>query len=172
MYVDLELSETGDLLFMEKPEELQPQKITFNLSNTSAQKLSINFYDVEKVKHNSNNYLKVEFFIKKSSSNTIAMTCTNQKEKVQLIILKLKACLGELPERSSFGSKLSSYKHQNINDKTLKELETYLESILEKDIPAVTVKAVPFIDYDIYKQSVVISVFSNQNLLLDYKIER
>lgn len=173
MYVDLTLSETGDLSFEEKPVDLQPQKIKFNLSNTKAQKICFAFQNIETVKHNSNNYLKVEFVIDKSKPNIIASICSDDIAKAQLITLKLKTCLGDLPERLSFGAKLSSFKHENINSSTLISLEKYLESILADDIFAVSVKATPVIDYNNgYKQTVQLDIFSNQQLLLDYKIER
>lgn len=173
MIVDLSINETGDLLFIEKPDSLQPQLITFNISQTKAQKVSINFYDVETVKHNSNNYLKVDFFINKSKSKILASTCVEDEQLQQLITLKIKACLGELPERNDFGSKISMFKHENINDIIITSLEKYLESILADDIMAVSVKATPMIDYtDGYRQVININIFSDEKLLLDYKLER
>lgn len=173
MNVDLSINETGDLLFMEKPDSLQPQKISFSLSHSKAQKISINFYDVETVKHNSNNYLKIEFFIDKSKPNIIASTCVDEESLRQLIALKIKTCLGELPERSDFGSKLTLFRHESITDSILKSLEKYLEAILANDILAVSVQATPEVDYNNgYKQSININIFSNEKLLLDYKLER
>lgn len=173
MLVDLALTETGDLLFMEKPDDLKPQKILFNLTQTNTQKIAINFNDVKKVKHNSNSYLSIEFFIDKSLSKMMAVMLTEKQEKAQLITMKLKACLGELPERLEFGSKLSLFRHENINDSTIKSLERYLESILDKDILSVKVQAIPHIDYNNgYKQVIKINVFSSDNLIVEYKVER
>lgn len=172
MYIDFKLNDTGDLLFMEKPDSLQPQKISFNLSKTKTQKITFNIYDAEEISHNSNRYLKVQFFINKSKPKIIAVTCNDKDEKIQLISLKLKTCLGDLPQRIDFGSKLSLYKHENINSKSLKSLETYLKSILDNDIDALSIQVNPIIDYENgYKQTVQIDIFSNEELLLNYKIE-
>lgn len=173
MLLDLALTNTGDILFQEKDENNQPQKIIFNYSKTCSQKISFNIYDVESTKHDSNNYLKVDFFIDKNNPKSMAVTYSDSEAKAQLITLKLKTCLGELPERSNFGSKLSSFRHQNINDTNLKSLEKYLESILSNDISNVSVKADVYIDYNNgYKQTVNLSIFSDDSILLQYKIER
>lgn len=172
MYIDFKLNDTGDLLFMEKSDTLQHQKISFNLSKTKSQKITFNIYDSKEVFHNSNQYLKAQFIINKNKPKVIALTCNDKEEKIQLITLKLKTCLGDLPQRKDFGSKLSLYKHENINSKLLESLEIYLKSILDNDIAALSIQATPIIDYENgYKQTVQIDIFSNDELLLNYKIE-
>ena len=173
MIVDLLLSETGDLLFSEQSEESKPQKISFNISKTKAQKVSMSFLDVETVKHSSNNYLKVNFFINNNKPKMIANTNIDTDADILLIALKLKTALGELPERQDFGSKMAMFKHNNITAVNLKTLEIYLKQLLKEDIAAVNVKATPIIDFDNgYKQTVKVEIYSDSNLLLDYKIER
>lgn len=172
MYVDFEIDDNGDLMFLEKNNH-KPQKISFNLTNTNTQKIAINFFDFQPTTHRSNNYLKLEFFIDNDKSKNNAKIVTNEDALAQLIALKLKTTLGTLPQRTSFGSKLSTFKHQNLDDASLKNLRIYLTSLLKDDIPNVNVEVKPYIDYNNgYKQTVNIAVYSSNKLLLEYKVER
>lgn len=172
MYVDFEIDDSGDLIFSEKNNN-KPQKFSFNLTKTKTQKIAINFIDFSTVPHNSNNYLKIEFFIDNNKDKNIANIITNDNALAQLIILKLKTTIGTLPERLKFGSKLSTFKHQNLDDSSLKNLKVYLTAALSNDVPNVSVEVSPFIDYNnCYKQTVNIAVYSSNKLLLEYKVER
>lgn len=172
MYVDFQLDDSGDLMFAEKNSN-RPQRVSFNLTNTRTQKIAINFFDCDTVNHNSNNYLKIEFFIYNNKPKNNASIITSDDALAQLIMLKLKTTLGTLPERPTFGSKLSTFRHQNLDEKSLKNLKVYLTSIFQDDIPNVNVEVNPFIDYNNgYKQTVNIAVYSSNKLLLDYKVER
>lgn len=172
MYVDFQIDDSGDLLFTEKNNN-KPQKVSFNLTHTRTQKIAINLFDCETINHKNNNYLKVEFFIDNDKPKNIANIVTGDDSLAQLITLKLKTTLGTLPERLTFGSKLSTFKHQNLDDSSLKNLRVYLTSILENDIPNVNVDVQPFIDYNNgYKQTVNIAVYNSNKLLLEYKVER
>lgn len=172
MYVDFEIDDSGDLLFSEKSNN-KPQKISFNLTDTKTQKIAINFFDCQPVSHKNNNYLKVEFFIDNDKPKSIANIVTEDNALAQLITLKLKTTLGTLPQRLNFGSKLSTFKHQNLDESSLKTLRVYLNSILQNDIPNVNVDVQPYIDYkNGYKQTVNIAVYSSNKLLLEYKVER
>lgn len=173
MIVDLALNDSGDLLFTEKTDDLLPQRIAFNFSDTNTQKVSFAFTDVSEVIHNSNNYLRIEFMINKDESKMKAVIHTEEDALVQLINLKLNTCLGDLPQRLTFGSKLSLFKHENINSSILIQMEKYIQAILSEYIYGIKVKAIPVISYDNgYKQVVEISIYNDSELLLTYDIER
>lgn len=173
MYVDFELNSIGDIVFDDDIEKSYPQKVSFNMSHTSSQKVSINIYDGQSTHHNTCNYLKVEFFIDNKKANSSTKILCDNNAKAQLIALKLKTTLGELPERKEFGTKLSIFRHEILDDNSLKALGNYVKAVLEKDVPNIAVNIRPIIDYNNgYKQTVVIDIYSGSNLMLDYKIER
>lgn len=173
MYVDFELNSTGDLSFEENIERSKPQKISFVTTKTSTQKVCINFIESEAVTHNSNNYLKVEFFIDNYKPKNSAVIVQDDLAKAQLIALKLKTTLGELPNRKEFGSKLSIFRHDVLDEPSMRLLENYLKTCLKDDIPNLNVVVKPYIDYiNGYKQTVMIEIFSSNKILLNHKIER
>ena len=66
MFADFSLTDSGDLLIIEKPESIQIQKISFNISNFKTQKINFNIYNtpeeveylVEKLNERVSAYLK------------------------------------------------------------------------------------------------------------------
>lgn len=170
MYVDFEIDDSGDLVFSEKKEN-EPQKISFNCTNFKAQKLAINFNNYNEIKNNSG--ISIHFVLNNNKNKYLANILTEEDATIQLIANKLKTTLGTLPERLNFGSKLSTFRHQNINDSNLKNLRLYLISLLSEDVPNIDIDIQPFIDYDNgYKQTVNITVYSSNKLLLEYEVER
>lgn len=170
MYVDFEIDNNGDLVFEEKKNT--SQKISFNISNSSSQKVSFSLFNFSTSKHNSNNYLSVEFLIDRLKDKSLSKAVKGENALAQLIELKLKTTLGTLPERIDFGSKMSLFKHKNINEKSLNELKAYLLSLLKNDIPNLSIDVSPYINYSNgYDQTVKIDIYSSNKLLLNYKIE-
>ena len=45
MFADFSLTDSGDLLIVEKPESIQIQKISFNISNFKTQKINFDSFD-------------------------------------------------------------------------------------------------------------------------------
>lgn len=173
MIADLSLTSTGDLILKDKPESIKKQKITFNLSKTNCQKININFINVENAQHNSNNYLKIDFMFNDDKQKIIADTAIDTEALIQLLKINLNTVIGELPERKSFGSKLTLFRHANINDNTLGDLERYTEKVLSEYLNNVKVKAKPIISYtNGYKQTVNLDVYSNDHIIFNFQIER
>lgn len=171
MYVDLAINSTGDLLFQEQNSNYKSLKVSFSLSNTKAQKISFNIEDSNKII--SANALRVNFNIENKKPKDSAVIYKDNVAKAQLIALKLKTTLGDLPMRQDFGSKISMFRHQNINNKNLSNLETLVAKTLEGMIYNPKVIATPIIDMQNgYTQIVKLEVYSNNNLLLEYKMER
>lgn len=174
MYVDFKVSDTGDLIFQEQSKNFNPLCIKFNISKTKVQKIQFDliqdFYVENKIPDTAQ---KVTFFIDKNPSKYSAEILVGDNAFNQLIMLKLKTVLGELPERKDFGSTLSTLRHKNIDDKNLSLLEKITESTLEGIIRNPTVKAEPFIDYSNgYNQTVKLYIYNDSNLLMDYVLER
>lgn len=173
MFVDFAINKTGDLLFSENNTNHSPLNIKFNISKTKNQKIS--FYIEEDLSNNdeSKNSLKVSFLIEKNTNAFSALVHKDKEELTQLISLQLKDVLGELDYSKNNGSKLCLFKHENINDETIKYMKIYLESFLTKYLQNPQVKITPLIDYDNgYKQTVNISIKNNNDFILQHKMER
>ena len=65
------------------------------------------------------------------------------------------------------------FKHDEINETNLKILNIYLQNFLSQYLTNPSVKLIPVIDYQNgYKQAVQIKIYSGNNLLLEYNLER
>lgn len=172
MYVDFAVNDTGDLIFEKQNSNYSSLSIKFNISDTKAQKIILNIEESEELPY-IDNRLSVTFKIEDKKPSDTAAIYKDDVSTAQLIALKLKTTLGELPLRKEFGSKLSMFKHQNINDKTLRQIENIVESAVSDMIYNPTVVASPIIDTtNGYKQTIKIEIYNNNNLLLQYKVER
>lgn len=170
MYVDFKIDNSGDLIFEEK--ENNAQRISFDIAKTKTQKVTFGILDCYPTTHNNSNYLKIEFMInnRKSKNNTKIIKETEAFS--QLLINKLKTTINTLPERYNFGSKLSTFKHQNINDSTLSEIKTYIMSLLKDDVPNLNVEVSSYINYvNGYNQAINIDIYNGNKFLLNHKIE-
>ena len=172
MYVDFAINNTGDLVFAKRDDKYKSLNIKFNLTKTKVQKISFLTSPSDDVNHGSDNYLKISFMIENVENKTSSVVYKDTTAIAQLIAIQLKGTVGELPYRTDDGSKMSLFKHQNINDKNLRNLESYLETFLADYIFNPSVTAKPVLNFtNGYKQEVELYVYSNNNLVLQYKIE-
>lgn len=173
MFVDFAVNKTGDILFTENNINYKPLNIKFNISKTISQKISFNIEEDSEDIHNSKDYLKVSFLIEKDSNTVPNLIYKDKDALAQLISLQLKDVLGELPYRIDNGSKLCLFKHENITPEILNYMKIYLESFLKKYLQNPNVTITPIIDYSNgYKQTVEIFIKNNNDLILQYKVER
>jgi hypothetical protein len=171
-YVDFAINDSGDLLFSKRDDKYKSLNIKFNISKTKVQKISFLTTTDGEVHHKSDNYLQLSFTIEDVDNKTTSIVYKDDTSLAQLISLQLKDTLGELSYRTDDGSKLSLYKHQNINKDTLRALESYLQTFLADYLYNPIVKATPVISYtNGYKQAVELFIYNDSNLLLQYKIE-
>lgn len=171
-YVDFAINDTGDLIFSSRNQSYTSCKIQFNISQTKVQRISFLTSESNTIYHKSDNYLQISFKIEDIEDKLTSVAYKDTDALIQLIAVQLKGTIGELPYRTTDGSKLSTYKHQNINDATLSSLESYLESFLKDYISNPSVTATPYIDYSNgYIQTVKLYIYSGSSLLLDYVLE-
>ena len=172
MYTDLEISNTGDLLFEEDdPIDDKSQKISFYISKYKGQKLRFSTSGIPQKKNI--NAIKISFTINNSKDTIRMKIIKNLDELSQFLYIQLKDVLGEDPIRENDGSKLSMFKHDEINETNLKILNIYLQNFLSQYLTNPSVKLTPVIDYQNgYKQAVQIKIYSGNNLLLEYNLER
>lgn len=171
-YVDFAINDTGDLLFTKRDDKYKPFNIKFNIAKTKVQKISFLTSPFEETHHKSNDYLKVSFIIEDIENKTTSLVYKDTDVLTQLIAIQLNGTVGELPYRTDDGSKLSTYKHQNINKDFLSNLESYLTSFLSGYISSPVVKANANINYNNgYKQAVDIYIYNNSDLLLKHTLE-
>jgi hypothetical protein len=172
MFVDFAVNNSGDLIFAKKDDKYKSLCLKFNLTKTKTQKISFLTSDSTDVEHSSDNYLKLSFTIQNNDFKTTDVVFKDKEALIQLISLQLKTTEGELPYRTTDGSKLTTFRHQNINTRTLRNLESYLKTFLADYIYNPSVTATPVIDYNNgYKQAVELYIYSNNNLLLQYNVE-
>lgn len=171
MFADFSLTDSGDLLIIEKPESIQLQKISFNISNFKTQKINFDIYSEEASNNRAINSLKLSFILNDIDKKYLTPIITDKEQKIQLAKIKLNTCINELPYRTSFGSELIKYKHKNITNEILREIENYVKDDLIAYFPGINVTASTYINYiNGYDQKVIINIYDNDNLLLSYDL--
>lgn len=172
MIADFKVSKTGDLIFKENDITSNKIKISFVLSKTSACKICFDFNECEQVSP-SKNALKIQFNLVEKTANKSVMMLNQEDALGQLLFLKLKTTVGELPQRTEFGSKISLMKHKDINTSNLKQLEDYITDCISDIVSDPTVKATSYIDYaNGYNQTVKIRIYDKNKNILNYILER
>ena len=171
MIADFAISKSGDLLFQEQDVNSTSLKVSFVLSNTNATKIVFDLSEFE-LNTPSRNALKVSFDLVKKTANKSVHIVKEDEMIAQLLTLKLKTSLGELPLRQKFGSEISLMKHQEINKANLDKLAQYVKSCIEDIISNPIVEAKPYINYNNgYSQTVILNIYGDNKTLLKYIIE-
>ena len=171
MIADFAISKSGDLLFQEQDINSSSLKISFVLSNTNATKIVFNFSEFA-LNTPSNNALKISFDLAKKTANKTVYIVKEDEMIAQMLTLKLKTSLGELPYRKNFGSEISLMKHKEINKVNLDKLAQYVKTCIEDIVSNVSVEAKAYIDYNNgYNQTVILYIYGDNKELLNYVIE-
>lgn len=166
MYVDFDITKTGDLVYQLNNEFHSPYHLSFTISKFKTQRLQMNINNNVVV---NNDGLKISFFIKDKEEQVKNKIKKDDEALIQLILLQLKTVLAEESYRTENGSKLCDFIHENITDEKLKELELYLTEFLSDYLYNPVVECTPYIQYKgEYKQAVKIYVYNNETLLLQY----
>lgn len=172
MIADFKVSKTGDLIFKENDITSNKVKVSFVLSKTSTCKICFDFNECEQAKP-SNNALKIQFNLVEKTANKSVLMLNQEDALGQLLFLKLKTTIGELPQRQEFGSKISLMRHKDINNSNLKQLEDYITECISDIVSDPTVKATSHIDYSNgYNQTVKIRIYNKNKNILNYILER
>lgn len=172
MLVDFAVDRSGDLIFQEQDITSNSLKVSFAFSKTKATKIVFDFIECETTEP-SDHALKVSFDLVKKTANKTVSVHKDQEAIEQLLTLRLKTTLGELPLRKNFGSKLSLLKHKEINDNNLKALEHYILDAVSDVISNPKVEAVPYINYNNgYQQTILVKIYDSRRQVLHYVVER
>lgn len=172
MIGDFEISKSGDLIFKNNDVVSNSLKLCFSISNTKAMKITFDLREFETAQPTDNS-MKVSFDLVRKTANKSASIVKDKSALAQLLTLKLKTSLGDLPYRPEFGSKISLLKHKTINEDNLKTLENYIRSCISDIVLNPTVSASAYIDYtNGYNQTVIIKIYDSNKKVLDYILER
>lgn len=168
MLADFKISKTGDLIFQSNDIQSNSIKISFVLSNTNACKVCFDFNEFSSIEP-SPNALKIQFNLVDKTANKSVALLKNEESLNQLLSMKLKTTLGELPLRKNFGSKISLLKHKEINTTNLKKLEECIKETISDILSEPTVTATPYIDYSNgYNQTVQVRIYDRNKNVLNY----
>lgn len=168
MIADFKISKTGDLIFKENDITSNKIKINFILSKTNACKICFDFNEFYALEPSSH-ALKVKFDLVEKTANKSISILKEEEALAQLLLLKLKTTLGELPLRQAFGSKISMLRHKEINNSNLKLLEEYITDCISDIVSEPTVKASAYIDYSNgYNQTVKVRIYDKNKNVLNY----
>lgn len=171
MIADFAISKSGDLLFQEQDINSTSLKVSFTLSQTKAYKVIFDFSEFN-LNTPSKNALRLSFDLVKKTANKSVQIVKEDEMIAQMLALKLKTSLGELPLREEFGSNISLMKHQEINKANLDKLAQYVKTCIEDIIANPTVEAKPYISYNNgYIQTVILNIYGDDKNLLNYIIE-
>lgn len=172
MFGDFEISKNGDLLFQKIETENTSLRLKFTLTRTNALKIGFDLEEFE-LQTPSENALKISFDIKRKTANEAACIVRGRDADAQLISIKLRTVLGELPQRKEIGSKLASLMHKEINETTLRLVEDYVKECISDIVQNPTVTATPYISYNNgYSQTVKVEIHDDTDNLLTYILER
>lgn len=168
MIADFKITKTGDLIFKENDITSNKIKVSFVLSKTNACKVCFDFNEFEAITP-SKNALKIQFDLVEKTANKSITVLKEEDALAQLMLLKLKTTIGELPLRETFGSKISLLRHKDINDSNLKLLEDYISECISDIVSQPTVKATAYIDYSNgYNQTVIVRIYDKNKNILSY----
>lgn len=168
MIADFKITKTGDIVFKENDITSNKIKVSFVLSKTNACKVCFDFNEFEATTP-SKNALKVQFNLVEKTANKSTTVLKAEDALAQLMLLKLKTTVGELPLRENFGSKISLLRHKDINDSNLKLLEDYITDCISDIVSQPTVKASAYIDYtNGYNQTVIVRIYDKDKNILSY----
>lgn len=172
MLVDFKLDNSGDLVFQEQDSTSNILKLSFALTKTKVLKLVMDF-EQDKKSFVGENAVKISFETIRTTANKSVAVIRDDEAIAQLIKMKLKTVLGELPLNKEFGSKITLLKHKDITDKNLKALENYILECISEFTSGAKVKAYPYINYDKgYTQTIMVNVYSFDKKILQYALER
>lgn len=168
MIADFKINKTGDLVFKENDIESNKIKVSFVLSQTNSCKIYFDLNEFETIVPSSH-ALNIQFDLVQKTANKSVSVLKQEDALAQLILLKLRTSIGELPLRKQFGSKISLLKHKEINKSNLKLLEDYIEECVSDILSQPTVEASSYIDYrNGYKQTVKIRIYDKNKNILSY----
>ena len=138
------------------------------LSNTNACKVCFDFNEFESIVP-SNHALKVQFDLVEKTANKSTMIIKEEDALSQLLLLKLKTTLGELPRRQEFGSRISMLRHKDVNTTNLRALEEYIVDCISDIVNNPTAKAEAYVDYtNGYNQTVQVRIYDKDKNVLTY----
>lgn len=167
---DFALSQSGDLIFIEK----QNTRPLFKLSFTTAKTLKLIFdvSDFDPISNNSNG-IKISLNVKDLDNNKRAMILYDTNAKTQLLRIKLNTALGELPQRLDIGSKLDLVRHKPLYDpKTLSLAQSYIKEAIVDLFPNAEVRVTASVDKtNGYAQQLNIYIFDNDLLIFRYSLK-
>ena len=83
MFADFSLTDSGDLLIVEKPESIQLQKISFNISNFKTQKINFDIYSEEASNNRAINSLKLSFILNDIDKKYLTPIITDKEQKIK-----------------------------------------------------------------------------------------
>lgn len=167
-FADLEISSTGDLVLSKRDISSNKLKLSFFHAYSKAIKLQFNLENFST--HNFDG-INLSFNLK-SKNYVAACNIVEDLELVkQTILLKLKTIIGELPNRQDFGSNLIYFKHKQVSDTLLTKLKIMIQQELSTIIQNPIINISTFCKSNgKYKEGLSISIYSEDEHILDYKI--
>lgn len=169
---DLLLTSNGDISFKSINDYNNTLKISFFKSKIKG--LKIDFY-IEKAPQpiRSKNSLMISFNYNTIKNNKIAMEVNKEAALIQLLSIKLKTSLGELPERKNIGSKLETIIHEDLYDKAvIKNVENIIYNCIRDLIEEPQIIIEPkIIKTNGYEQILNIKILDDNKLLYSYETE-
>lgn len=169
MIVDFAVSQQGDLLFHKQDKSNTRFKASFVISKTKALKVIMDFNGFENNFDDSSNKFKASFDIDHKIYDKSANIIKEEDALTQLLMLQLKTSLGEIPNRSKVGSKLSLMRHAEIDKSNLLKIKSYVLEAIKDNIPNAIVDVyVEINNSENYREDIAVKIYNKDQLLLKY----
>ena len=171
--IDLLLTPSGDLSFIEEQHQNKQLKIDFYKSKNKALRVTFFVEGSGEANKPSAKSLAIHFNILTKKANKKALLVTDNKYLTQQVTIRLQTALGELPQRTDIGSRLETVRHKNLNSlDTISSVEQIVSEAIKDILDDYTVKATPKITKENgYKQIMNVDIYKSKELLLNYELE-
>lgn len=148
---DLQLSDTGDIIFYQDNLNKEKLNLSFYVSDNKAIKLSFRIIDNNQDKTYPNNTLKISFDVNNNIKQFNAIVLDDYGSLLQLLRNRIVTSLNDIKDREEYGSKLELTRHIKVNDEKNKQLVIqYIKDSISDIAPNAAITILDYTDNNIY----------------------
>lgn len=148
---DLQLSDTGDIIFYQDNLNKEKLNLSFYVSDNKTIKLSFRIIDNNQDKTYPNNTLKISFDVNNNIKQFNTIVLDDYGSLLQLLRNRIVTSLNDIKDREEYGSKLELTRHIKVNDEKNKQLVIqYIKDSISDIAPNAAITILDYADNNIY----------------------
>ncbi len=169
---DLMLTKNGDIAFFSEVRKKESFCLKFIISDTKACKINFIISDSKPIQK-SDTAIKLKFNIESKKKSFYPVTIDKTAAAQQACLIRIKTEVGELLYRKTIGSQISKVRHDFLFDEiTISQVKAFTEEAIADIYPNadVTVEPVAKIYGDGYRQSMLLKIYDDDIMILEYEV--